>query len=205
MNKYDLAGKKINVFLDELGSSSVSPGGGAAAALTGALGASLLEMTARINSVREKKKLNKTGISKEASSRIRKFASIKKELSGIVRKDTEAFLALSAFPKEKRSGPGYDKALVRAAAAPLTICRLAAEALELGRAEVSRTGAWLASDLAEAGLLLEAAFYSGKLNVEINLKYIQDPETAASMRADVASMEAEVAGNAKELAGALKP
>lgn len=199
--RYDYSNKKINAFLGELGSSAVSPGGGAAAALTGALGASLLEMTVRINAERERKKAEQKNISKEAALRIKKIISIRSELTSIMEKDTQAFLALSAFPKEQRRGLRYVNALKKAASVPMGICLLSHEALGLGQVEVSRTSAWLASDLAEAGLLLEAAFHAGKLNVEINLKFMDDVGYAAAVRADIATKEADVTQRAIQLAG----
>lgn len=205
MTKHDFANQKIRPFLKELGSSNVSPGGGAAAALTGSLGAALLEMTARINAERERKKLNQRSVSADASLRIAKFFKIKSNLAQVMQKDTRAFLALSAFPKEKRSGIAYGRALKKAAAAPLEICALSHAALKLGAVEVPRTGAWLASDLAEAGLLLEAAFHAGKLNVDINLKYIKDEPYTAAIRAEMAAMAEEVSVLSVSLAGALKP
>jgi hypothetical protein len=54
--KYDFRNTKLSKFLDALASDAPTPGGGAGAALSGATGAALGEMTARINAKRAKKK-----------------------------------------------------------------------------------------------------------------------------------------------------
>ena len=145
-------------FLDELGSSSVSPGGGSAAALCAALGLALAEMVARINDKRAKKK--ETAEAKK----------LRKRLEWLTTLDAKTFKAMSKFFKEDRKSLKFQNALRVCAKVPLEICELSLKGLRLARREENRTSRWLASDLAESGVLLEAAFYSARLNVNINLR-----------------------------------
>ena len=164
--KHDFVKQSIGSFLRELGSDSASPGGGAAAALSGALGVSLIEMVSRINVKRAPSAHFRKNISRLEKNRTR--------FGELMRLDAEAFLKLCKFSKEERRGSRYQSVLRRAAGVPMEICELAVESLAIGQFEINRTSRWLASDLAEAGILLRASFNSGRLNVEINLRSIQD-------------------------------
>ena len=152
--------------MDKLGSSAGVPGGGAAAGLTAALGLALAEMVARINS-------RKTG--KASAAKAAKLKSLRRVMENLMDKDAAAFARLSKFYKNKDRGPKYHEALEYCAEVPLGICSAAVQGLAIARSETASTGRWLMSDLKESKLLLRAAFFSAKLNVEVNLNEIPDP------------------------------
>ncbi|OIO39205.1 MAG: hypothetical protein AUJ71_01195 [Candidatus Omnitrophica bacterium CG1_02_49_16] len=171
---HDFALHRVGDFLRTLGSDSPSPGGGAAAALTGGLGASLIEMVSRIN---EKRWLKKNPSKKHSGTFHRNIVRLQKIrvcFAELMRLDTESFLELSGFPTADRQTARYQGALKRTAGFPLVMCEKAVQSLAMGVGESRRTSRWLASDLLEAGILLEASFHSGRLNVAINLGSIQD-------------------------------
>ncbi len=165
----DFFKSSITDFLNKLGSASPYPGGGSAAALIAATGVSLIEMVTRINEQRDMKRSNRKSPSTPSKNRVLKLVNLRANFGKLMMRDIAAFSKLSSFPKEKRQAPAYEKALQGAATIPLIMARLIAEAMALGEIEVRRTSRWLASDLAEAAILLEAAFGSARLNVEINL------------------------------------
>ncbi len=169
--------------MDLLGSESVSPGGGTAAALTAALGLALVEMTARINA---KKKL------KNSPGKAAKIKNARERMENLMERDAAVFLRLSAFYKKKDKGPGYQTALKNAAAVPFEICERAVQGLGWAKQEFAFTGRWLKSDLLEAVVLLEAAFESGRLNVEINLNEITDKKFVSKTRSSLLALEKEI-------------
>ena len=171
---HDFSKRAITDFLEELSSDSASPGGGAAAALTGALGVSLVEMVSRINERREQKKSGKKNPSSGHPLKIRSLGKIRQNFLQLMKRDTQAFLALSSFTKDNRTGKSYQQSVKNAASVPLEMAHLACLASSLAESEIGRTSRWLASDLAEAAILLEASFCSARLNVEINLPSIED-------------------------------
>ncbi len=177
--------QSLEHFLDVLGSEAVSPGGGTAAALTAATGLALVEMVTRINS---KKK------SAPKSAKILLIKLRRKRLQNIMDEDAAAFLKLSAFYKKKEKGPGYQSALKNAAAVPLEICEISLDGLLWANRECSFTGRWLMSDLVEAAVLLEAAFKSAKLNVEINLKESADKKFVSKIREKILLLERKIRG-----------
>lgn len=196
----------IASFLDALRSADPAPGGGAAAALTAALGTALVQMVYSINNKRLQNDKNpqvKVMTKESAFSKISdKFAELEKfEL--LMKLDAEAFAEISKFSKEDRSKPSYQEALKGAAGVPLEIASLAYKAMLLGEEEIERTSRWLASDLAEAGILLEAAFKSARLNVEINLKSIQDKTYLDKVKSELNELEKKVSTSKTKLLGVL--
>jgi formiminotetrahydrofolate cyclodeaminase len=160
-------------FLADLGSKKGAPGGGAAAALTGASGAALVEMVARLNDAR-------TG---RASGAARKAAALRKKFAGLIAQDARAFKAIeSAYKTRKTQRTAWQNALKNGAQPPMRICQSAVSACVLAAKERARTSAWLESDRREAVILLRAAFEAGVLNVEVNLKGLRDGVFAARAR-----------------------
>ena len=173
--------KKISYFLDKLGSDSGSPGGGAAAALTAAIGIALVEMVVRINSKRK----NPTG----GKSKAARLKTLRRRMESVMDRDAAVFSKLSKLLKAKNRGTLYQTALKAAAAVPFVICKTVPEGLRLAKSEAAFTGRWLMSDLVESESLLKAAFFTGKLNVEINLNEIEDQKFVLSKRRALAVWE----------------
>jgi formiminotetrahydrofolate cyclodeaminase len=78
---------KFKEFLDELGSSSSTPGGGSAAALSGAFGASLLSMACNLTIGKEKFKI----VEPELKKNLERMVGIKSRLLELVDEDAHAF------------------------------------------------------------------------------------------------------------------
>ncbi len=162
----------LDKFLNELGSGKPAPGGGAAAAVCAALGLSLFEMVLRINSRKHPAKLKKAA---KVHKNVRTCLSI-------VQEDARAFLRISKLYKSDNKGDACQKALKNGAEVPFKIIRIAKQTLKETISEHAHTSAWLKSDLVEAELLLKAAISAAALNVEINLKGINDKRYVAQMR-----------------------
>ena len=168
--------------MDELGSSAVSPGGGSAAALTAAVGIALVEMVTAINDRR-------AGV-KSAGHRAAK--TLRQKTIRLIAEDAQAFAAISKCFKEGKKSARYQAALRKGAQVPMEICGASAQGARLGLKQAKRTRPWLAGDLAEAGVLLEAAFHSGRLNVEINLKALTDRRFVRHARSRMNRLAGEI-------------
>ena len=184
-------------FLKKLGSESASPGGGSAAALMAATGVSLVEMVARINEKRMQKKTHQK--TPGAKLRIDSLVETRRRLIALIKLDMQAFEKLSRFSKEQRSESSYEEALRTATEPPFEMAQLTYEAMMLGEAEIGRTSRWLASDLAEAGIILEASFQSAQLNVGINLKSIQDSEFVGRIKGKLGQLENKISASKMRL------
>jgi formiminotetrahydrofolate cyclodeaminase len=174
-------------------SAAPTPGGGSAAALAGAIGASLLSMVAGLPKSR--------AASAEDAARLQaageRCAALAGDLSALVDRDSEAYdLVMAAYKRptgtddEKAArSAAIQEAMREAIAAPLDVMRACAAAAEQG-VVVAALGNPSASSDAQVGLeLLGAALRGARLNVDVNLGSVKDVEFAAAVRRDVEEFE----------------
>lgn len=152
---------KIEDFLNELSGGSPTPGGGAVAALTGALAASLVEMV-----------LNITKDKDTTAQNLKKIRTLKAELLRLADEDVAAFDEVIAAYRSK-SKPKIKKALGYATEVPektkdlsKEVERLAVEALKYGNKNAL-------SDAKTAVFLSKAAQASAEENIKINARALK--------------------------------
>ncbi len=168
----------LTAFGEALASSAATPGGGCAAALSGALAASLAAMVAR-NTAAGDKYADRTDEMNRAAA---EADGLRGELLSLVDADAEAFArVMAAFrlpketPEEKAARSEAIQAGYEAAVEPpLLLCTLSVRVLELALQVAERGNPNAASDAGVAALLAAAALEGGALNVEINLGSIKD-------------------------------
>jgi methenyltetrahydrofolate cyclohydrolase len=167
---------KIKKFLKALASDAPTPGGGSAAALSGALSASLVAMVAGLSN---KKGQPESGEMKE----IRKKAlRIQQRLYRAIEEDAGSFDAvMKAFrlPRDEEKQRLYrskmiQRAYQKATVTPQKVCKLSLQLLEFSEFLLRKGNQSAFSDAGVAGRLAHAAFQGGILNVRINLGSIQD-------------------------------
>ncbi|OPL19473.1 MAG: hypothetical protein AVO35_10675 [Candidatus Aegiribacteria sp. MLS_C] len=168
----DLSGMTCRAFADELSTDSPAPGGGSAAALMGALGASLDSMVANL-SVKKRK-------CREHWELMRGIApgaqAIKDDLLNAMDDDTEAF---NAWMDAARSGGDVQSAVRRAIEVPLRVLARCPEIIQLA-SELEEKG--LQASISDAGVAAAAARAAGVgayYNVLINLCELEDREYAS--------------------------
>ena len=160
----------LKKYLDDLAAKLPAPGGGSAAALTAALGASLISMVVNFT------------IGKP------KYARFEKELKTILEKSEklrEEFLRLVDLDVL-----AYETKNIRDALdVPFMVARICFEGIRLCPPLVTKGNVNLISDVAVAGILLEAAFSSAYYNVEINLKSLGDKKLTKVIRKELTQKE----------------
>ena len=142
-------------------------------------------MTARINEKRHARPMIRACI--------KRFGHTRRQFLALSTKDARAFVGFSKVSKLRKQDPRYQHALKDCANPPLAMAELSVLCLRLAQSQIGCTSRWLASDLAEGVLLLEAAFQAACLNVEINLYGIQDKKYARKMRAHLRKLKIESA------------
>jgi methenyltetrahydrofolate cyclohydrolase len=171
-----------------------TPGGGSAAALAGAVGASLLAM---VGGLPESHATTEEDIERLAAAQTH-CARISDRLAVLVDRDSEAYdMVVSAYalPKstddEKRARTAEIQLALRAATdAPLEVMRACADAIEQGIviAELGNRNA--ASDVQVGLELLLAAQRGARLNVEVNLGMLKDTAYVAVVGEEIARLTA---------------
>ena len=171
--------------VEALASDAPTPGGGTAAALAGAMGASLAEMVAALTLAKEKYASAHAAVRPIAAS----AALTRENLLRLAQEDSDSYDAVVAarrLPKDtdeeraERSRRMSDANRI-AAEVPLRTAR-EAEGLLVFLPELAEKGnPNAASDAGAAALLLEAAVQGALLNVAINLAGADDSLFAARM------------------------
>jgi formiminotetrahydrofolate cyclodeaminase len=195
----DTGGTPIETFLNDLASGESTPGGGAAAALTGSQAAALLSMVLNFTVGRRKY----AAVEEELRGLLLRTEEMRAELLLYADKDAEAFGAVAACYSMPRSTTeekdartsAMQTALREAAEVPFAIAALCADLLELASPVAEKGNPNVVSDAATAAHLAHAALYSALVNVDINLKYLKDETFVSRMQAEVAELKASAASN----------
>jgi formiminotetrahydrofolate cyclodeaminase len=173
-----LTTKPLNQFLDELASSSPAPGGGSAAALSGALGAALTSMVCRLTIGKKKY----ADVQKEMDSALTRSEELRSFFFKLVEEDTEVFNSVMkafAMPKdtEKQKNTriaAIEEATEKATLVPLRVIELCREGLLLTKIAAEKGNINCISDTGVSALMLRAACAAAALNVRTNLSSLQN-------------------------------
>ena len=156
----------ISQYLDKLASRAPVPGGGSAAALVAALGASLLCMAARFTIGNERYAQH--------------FQDIEKAL-----KEAERLRAtfLEMVDLDAQAYEGGD--LKSAFDVPFRLCRICVQAMGLCEEMLKKANPNLVSDVIIAGIFLESSFFSSSQNVFINLRRLGNEGFSKQVRKEL--------------------
>lgn len=187
----------LTEYLESLGSSAPTPGGGAASALAGALAAALTEMVAQLTVGRPKY----AAVDHRVREIIEQLRDLRARLLGLMADDERAFTGVSAAYKLPKASDderevrdaAIQTALREAMRPPLAVMAAACDALALAE-EIARIGnGTVASDAGCAAILGESAVRSAALNVLANVVLLRDEQAANDGRQQVAYFEARAA------------
>ena len=188
-----LTDQSVTSLLVAFRSSDPTPGGGSAAALAGAIGASLLAMVAGLPKSRAG--------TKEDAGRLKRAgeecAALSVDLEALVDRDSDAYdLVMAAYKKPKTTdeekaarSAAIQTAMREAIAAPLAVILACAAVAEHGEVIAVLGNPSASSDVKVGFELLGAGLRGAKENVEINLGSVKDAEYVARVRSDVTALE----------------
>ena len=181
----------INKYLKELASKSPIPGGGSAAALVGAVGAALLSKVANFTIGKEKYR----GVEDEMKDVLNCAEALRGEFMKLCSDDAKVYKKLSKvfkMPKGEARAKKLKVALKEAMQVPFEVCQTVSKAFRLCLSLCKKGNKNLITDVGDAALMLDCAFGSALLNVEINLKSIKDGALTHAVRENLMSMREEI-------------
>ena len=189
----DTAEDSTDAFLERLAAGTAAPGGGAAAAYAGAMGAALVGMVGRLT-VGKKKYAE---VEAQMQSVVDGADKLRASLTAAVQADIEAFEAvMEAFrlPKETLEqqtarAEAVEVAYIHAAEVPLRVARDAVATLGLAAVAAEHGNTNAISDAGSAAHLAQAALAGAALNVRANAAAIKDRATAASWLKELEGLE----------------
>ena len=170
----------VDELLERLSSSAPVPGGGSAAALAGAVGASLVSMVAALTVGRDAY----AAVENEARDIGAGAAALRDQLVALADEDSKAYqgymdarrLPRETDPERSARSRAMGEAALQSADVPLRTAGVALRTLELARRIAPIGNRNAVSDAGVAALLTAAAVRGAILNVRINLPQL--PENA---------------------------
>lgn len=191
------ANSSIQTFLDDLASERPTPGGGGAAAVSGAIGAALVSMVANLTIGKK----NYEAVWQDLEAVNAKAEALRAELIRAIDEDVVAFnVVMGAYglpratddEKAKRAA-AIQAALKDATLAPLRAVKACFEVIRLSAAAAEKGNLNVISDAGVAVLSANAGLRSAALNVFINAKAIKDRDFAEKQIAEVNALLAQSA------------
>lgn len=164
----------IGVFLERLASAAPTPGGGAAAALAGALAAALGEMVCRLTSGKPRF----AAVEPRINELTARFERARRLLESLMDEDAAAYQELSAAFKRDKGDPQRGELIAQAATIAATVpleSAILAQRLESDLDELARIGnPNLAADVTAALALARSGREGAVANVRANLPFLRD-------------------------------
>ena len=191
------ANSSLVTFLDDLASERPTPGGGGAAAVSGAIGAALVSMVANLTIGKK----NYEAVWEDLEAVNAKAELLRAELIRAIDEDVVAFNSVMgayglprATDEEKaKRAASIQAALKDATLAPLRAVKACFDVIRLSAAVAEKGNLNVISDAGVAVLSANAGLRSAALNVFINAKAIKDRDFAEKQIAEVNALLAQAA------------
>jgi glutamate formiminotransferase / formiminotetrahydrofolate cyclodeaminase len=172
----------VEPFVEQLAAPTATPGGGCAAAASGAMAAGLATMVAS----RSRGKKAYLEHEHELSQAIARLSQLREELKAAIDGDAESYNSVMKAYKSAKESAGADymieAALKQATSVPLAVAERAGEVSRIAQQLKPITNPNMKSDLTTALALARAAMEGALANVEINLESLKDTGFVAETR-----------------------
>lgn len=168
----------LQAYVDDAAAKKPAPGGGSVSALAGALAAAMSEMSANFTAGKRKF----AAVEDRVQQALQELAGRRRALLELIDRDVEAYSAVDraySMPRETDQEKAArreaaDEALRGAMQAPLEVMRQCVRVSEIADELADIGNPNLITDVGVSAILSEAACAAARLNVEINLKFLDD-------------------------------
>ena len=176
----------VEPFIEQLAAPTATPGGGSAAAASGAMAAGLASMVASMSRGKKAYLQYET----QLSAAIARLAQLREELKSAIDADAESYnVVMKAYKSAKESDrsandgdAAVSSALKQATSVPLGVAERVVEVAKIANHLKPITNPNMKSDLTTAIAMAKAALEGALANVEINLDSLKDESFVAETR-----------------------
>jgi methenyltetrahydrofolate cyclohydrolase len=198
----------IQTFLTELASAAPTPGGGGAAAISGAMGAALVSMVCNLTIGKKKY----AEVEAELKDVLARSEGLRVVLTGMIGEDVQAFDAVMGaygLPKgtddEKAArAEKIQAALKTACDVPLACCRACRTVIDLAAITADKGNLNVVSDAGVAVLSAYAGLRSAALNVYVNAKGLEDRDFADERLKELGELLSEAGALTEKVYGVVQ-
>lgn len=189
-----ITARTIGHYLETLGSSDPTPGGGSAAGLIGALGASLGLMVISLTATDDTAARTHLDTARTRLETLRtRFADLARDDEAVYQDYRDA----AAMPRESSEEKAtrretMQKALKHAASVPLAACEAAVELVRVLVPVQEYGNPYLLSDARIAFLCADTCFEASRINVNVNLAMIRDDDWVTNAANQVESLASQL-------------
>lgn len=174
----------VSTFLEQLGSKTPAPGGGAAACMAGATAAALAQMVVAYSLGKKNLAEHEPLLQQSAAA----LSRARKLMLQLADEDAAAYALVNELQKlpdgDARKTAEFPAAAEAAVAVPRAALALCIDLLRLIESLCGKSNRYLRSDLAIAAVLGEAAARSAWWNVNINLSLLTDEAERSRIAAE---------------------
>lgn len=198
---------QANNFLDELAAGTPAPGGGSAAAFSGAMSAALAAMCARLTIGKKKY----AAVEQEMKMVVDQAETLRARLTEAIETDAKAYTSVMEAYKLPKTTPdeetarraAIEQATLGAIQSPLEVARMITQLMELIVVVAREGNINTLSDGGVAGSLARAAINGAGFNVRINGNNLENPAAATVQLQDLDSLLSRFSELEKQLFDAL--
>lgn len=188
--------QSLKKYLDDLAARQPTPGGGSAAACSGALAAALVSMVLNFTMGNPKYR----GFEEELKKQYQNCENLRLRFMELIDLDILSYEKVYKAKELPRTTPEektkrkqiLQNTLREAVAIPMEICQSAHLGLRLCNSLIDKSNINLISDLAVAAELFRASFSGGLINIEINIGQVKDENFIIEVRKVLEPLEDEV-------------
>jgi len=192
-------------YLEDLASAKSTPGGGSASALTGAMGAALASMVARLT-------LGKAGyadVQQEIEGLLQQTENLRLRFQQLMQEDIEAYNRLSASFKLPRStdeerevrSVAIQEQLVEAALVPLEVAERSAELVQHCQRIAEIGNVQVLSDIGTGAMLASSAGAGAGWMVRTNLRAMKNLELIQALSDRLSAALEQISASSEQITG----
>jgi len=180
---------ELHKFLDELASSSPTPGGGSASALLCSIGASLVCMVCRLTIGKKGYEQSETEMKKVLDE----AETLRKKAEELIDEDTKVFSEVMEAYKTPKENPErqniIQNALRKATLTPIEVAKTGVRILDLSKIAAFKGNVNSITDAGVAALAADAGVRGAVLNARINLRSMRDDMRKGELLTEVGGLD----------------